>query len=657
MLSAGFDGENVLLVMRSSAGDHYTTRMLRPDGHRVDIASDRVLAEGPRALASNGDGFVGIATDADGTTILRFDDDGALLWAKTLIARGRVASIATSGSDFLAIWSDGQTYIDGVRVRADGTVEQEFPIGSEAGGFINVPAVAWSNDHYTVSYVSGFNEDATTGLLRILRVDAVSRSVVQNEIRSVDPACGTTLARFGDRTIGAWCEQPDGTPAIVMRDVATHDPATEIAFGATDQPLARGTSSADATLVVWREVEDQQVALRAGLRQRDGMWSEKQIATDASPQLVASDGNQFLVVTRNDKTPAFSAIVLSAGLGVIARVATLPFEPLAVAPNGRGYAILGIDNHDLYGVEVSTSGIMSAPVLLREHPQNGSVVHAALAFDGTSLCAVWQVSVAAFAGSLHSTLEATRLTPSLARISAQDAILADDAENPAVAWDGSAFAVAWLTADDVLHLARYTPEGVKIDGPWSAHVSIANDSDPLVAVRPANGTLAVIADRDIAVLDGAQLTLLPPFANADTRLDDLVTLPDGRYGVLTTQFRRDAPHHGAARVMLTIAAVTPLPGVPDPPTVSASYRGGILHVSWTASPPPVNGYRVEYRVDDRPWNELEGWFGPNERFASVRPQFPGAHTYSLRVRAVNDGGISEPSQEVTVSAVRRRAVH
>ena len=81
-----------------------------------------------------------------------------------------------------------------------------------------------------------------------------------------------------------------------------------------------------------------------------------------------------------------------------------------------------------------------------------------------------------------------------------------------------------------------------------------------------------------------------------------------------------------------------------------------LTIAWTPPPATVNGYRVEYRVDDGSWIELEKWFTAGEVGTSIRKRTPGT-TIAARVRAFNDGGASDYSNINTPKPpVRRRAV-
>jgi hypothetical protein len=80
-------------------------------------------------------------------------------------------------------------------------------------------------------------------------------------------------------------------------------------------------------------------------------------------------------------------------------------------------------------------------------------------------------------------------------------------------------------------------------------------------------------------------------------------------------------------------------------------------VEWSAPPEPVNGYRVEYRVDDGLWNELDFWFDARSRSLAIRPWRTGPVRYQFRVRAVNDAGFSPYSNPATVRTRKTRAVH
>jgi hypothetical protein len=69
----------------------------------------------------------------------------------------------------------------------------------------------------------------------------------------------------------------------------------------------------------------------------------------------------------------------------------------------------------------------------------------------------------------------------------------------------------------------------------------------------------------------------------------------------------------------------------------------------------VNGYRLEYRIDDDAWVEYEQWFPPGAQSKSIRQPSFGTQ-FAFRVRAFNDGGAGEYSPTAVTKPSRRRAV-
>jgi hypothetical protein len=124
--------------------------------------------------------------------------------------------------------------------------------------------------------------------------------------------------------------------------------------------------------------------------------------------------------------------------------------------------------------------------------------------------------------------------------------------------------------------------------------------------------------------------------------------------------RDEMPYHGASRLNVRIGDVVPPGPKPSAPQITRATHpaGGIaMIIEWSAPPEPVNGYRVEYRVDDGLWNELDFWFDARSRSLAIRPWRTGQVRYQFRVRAVNDAGFSPYSNPAMVRTRKTRAVH
>ena len=134
----------------------------------------------------------------------------------------------------------------------------------------------------------------------------------------------------------------------------------------------------------------------------------------------------------------------------------------------------------------------------------------------------------------------------------------------------------------------------------------------------------------------------------------VAAMADGTVAYIYSGVQTAEPYHGASRVMMTIGSPAPLPETPAAPRGVARAKGGVIVFEWTAPAQIVNGYRVESRIDDGPWIEIEEWLSPDRRSVSVPAR--SSTTYAFRVRAWNDAGAGAYSDPVIVQRPRRRAV-
>lgn len=158
-----------------------------------------------------------------------------------------------------------------------------------------------------------------------------------------------------------------------------------------------------------------------------------------------------------------------------------------------------------------------------------------------------------------------------------------------------------------------------------------------VAFLRHDGSIAQSLVVDAATLTGAPL---------------LTTVPGG-VAYVASSVQDAAPHHGTSHVMMAIARPA-IPAPPGAPLVQARLDKGVIQVDWSAPAGTVNGYRLEVQADGGPWNEVEEWFSPGSHQKAIQP--PSGTELAVRMRAFNDGGVSDYAAATVTKPARRRAV-
>jgi hypothetical protein len=646
--SLAFDGARVLMVYgRDSA---VASILLRPDG--VPATDPRQQELSPGALegvvAAGGTGFVAATANVESVRILTFQPTGQLStgpqFAAPPVAQRRVA-IGSNGRDVVAVWTNGSDAAEMVTVKANGAISGRTPVAGTEGAVS--AAVAWNGTKWIVSAIAN-------GQLQTRTLDgaAVHTPVTANAASPV------SLASLNGRTLAAWRTNGAGQPVLV-RDLAASGNGETAAFGAAEQTLQAAAWSHDGALVVWSELRDGRRTLHAGVRSTDGGWLENRIGEDEDVPVASSDGNNFLVVKKS--ASGWSALTLSNRAQILASTpAITTFSPTGIAWNGTAWAVIGVSaQSNLYALRVMPWGAVTAPVLIQEHRAGRQLESPRIAWGGGGFFAVWQDSQTRVCMPIcdfyESELHGARLTETLERLDATNLEVApDEAISPDLFWDGSRYVIFWVNGG-ALETRTIRPNAsgsgiTRIAGALIDTGQIRATLTPFGATITANDG-EVLLVRENALITRYSLGT-PDSADATVNLG-----PDVAY--VQAAVRDEMPYHGAAHVMLRAGGVLPPANVPLAPEIvraSMTDGGNLIVLAWTAPLDPVNGYRLEYRVDDGTWNELDQWFDPSTTSISIRPWLEKVQ-YQFRIRAWSDAGVSEYSIPATVRLLgRRRAV-
>ncbi len=646
-----FDGARVLMVYGGN-GAALSSMLLRPDGTPATDPRHQVIAPASAiegVVAPGGPGFVAASAYAGMVRINSFhptgEVDDVLQHQATTLPQRRVA-IGSNGGDVLVVWTNGSSAMESVTLKPNGTIGGRTAILGTEGA--EAAEVAWNGTKWIVSTI-------VAGQLQSRVVDGSGQLHTPNPAHLASPV---SLASLNGRTLAAWRGAAAGRPVLV-RDLAAGSSVEPAAYAAAEQTLQTATWSHEAALAVWSEMRDGKRTLHAGVRTMDGRWIENRIGNDEDAPLASSDGGNFLVVRKT--TEGWSAVTLGNTVQILASTPLVStFTPTGIAWDGTAWALIGLSpQRNIYAVRVMPWGAVSAPVLIQERSGTEDLENPRIVSGADGFLAVWQASesVPCFpvCDPYSSALHGARLTENLQRIDTQNlAIAPDEAVSPSMYWDGNRFVIFWINGG-ALETRTIRPN--------AAGSGITRVAGAQVDTREAHATLtpfgAAITSNDGEVLLVRDGVLIKRYVlGIPNSTDSLVNLgPNVAY--LQAPVRDEMPYHGASHIFLSTGGVLAPAKLPLPPEISRASMTNtrsLIVLEWTPPPDPINGYRIEYQVDDGPWNELDHWFDRETTSVSMRPWLENVQ-YRFRIRAWSAAGVSEYSMPATVRLLaRRRAV-
>lgn len=460
------------------------------------------------------------------------------------------------------------------------------------------------------------------------------------------------------RVFGAWRSRVhahDTSGAVYVRDIEAADRGEAMSIGAASQRTVLSASTRDATLVVWGDVGPEEQTFHAGLRERDGSWSEDVVLPQGqTPVAVASSDSRFALVMRDAQQHDIIVILDERGHEA-ARSVTLPLTVTGVTYSGNQCVAVDLADSNVAAVGASPSAALTPLRLIQPSDRYSSYQQVSVASNGTNLMVVWDAFGSCFRCSVTTTtVGGTTLTADLLRDHASNfTVGTHPSYGSSVVWDGDAYTVVWKDGSSTRYWRRLRPDGTFINTPQLISQDLTY-SDLPPRVQALSGGIGIADEgRDLFLAhDG---TVLADISIATSRPGVWTPLPGHIAALLTAERIVDAPYYGSERLSMRVVDTAPLPDVPAAPSVVALLNGSIVHVDWTAPPQPVNGYRVEYRIDDDVWTEVEAWYPRGTQTADL-PIGKRGSTIAVRVRAFSDAGVSAPSQPAVALPTRRRAV-
>lgn len=243
-------------------------------------------------VASNGNGYaVAISTTTE-MRVLMLNEEGETV-AETLVysaanVDGYLGSVtvASNGSTYLAAWQTWDRRGMAARIAANGAAGPLLTF-AEPQSIDSTLQSEWGGETWIVAHHANATVDLT-------HIDEPVRRVVGVE---QTPGFWGSVAYARGRTFAAWQSVTQGAAVVSPLPLLQNDPE-EKTFAAVRQTVGATAASTNATLVVWTEGRFGLTTLHAGLRTRDGSWTEREIAgvTGADVLDAASDGHEFVVL-------------------------------------------------------------------------------------------------------------------------------------------------------------------------------------------------------------------------------------------------------------------------------------------------------------------------------------------------------------------------
>lgn len=640
-----FNGERVLLMYTAAFGFDVYMQLLTPDGLPAEPAPRplNITTNGEIALTSNGDGFAAVIPRESEPRLVMFDRNGALRSDSVFGAYGSGLSIASDGRRYLAVGACGDGGLCGPAyarvIEQDGTIGPAVELDPT---FRRSPSAVWTGTEWVVTHTGNEIPSAT---LQFVHLDP-SAQVLSKRDRS--GATDASMLMMGGRLYTAEVHGSQFFGAILIDEAP-------VAFAATRQTAIVTASSNDAALVVWQEVGNHRATLFAGTRQRDGHWSERELLSVSDEHSftaqVASDGQGFLLVTSAPDSLLFAQRLDGSGNPIGDPIPLHDSTIDQIVFDGDEYLLINSSARTV--ARISTSGVFTSAVPLS--PIVGQ--SARYSSDGNgNLYAVWVVSNIIDHQFRRVALAGIRIGPNLQPLApAPSTIALGSFSDPAITFDGTQYTIAFIGTREVLS-AHVSPNGA------TRVQRIAEEPAVMLRVqRVAGGT--VIAWRNnasdfvpfvnrLSVLRRDGTFTDPITVSAEVDLALLTELPTGDLGWIESLPIARGPYEAAQRLAMRVIAFAALPQKPEAPRASLQRRfPAAVTISWTPPAQPVDGYRVESRIGEGPWQEVAIAYTPT---ATLRLT-PGART-AFRVRAWNAAGTGAYSEVVTVGNPRRRAV-
>ena len=644
-------GHGAVLMVYETTGNETRTLLLTPQGQ--PSAAPVIIAplNTRYAVAATANGFTVATSNAQSITATTLDTQGRVAAQSSLSRPGNYVDVflASRGPRSLVVWTDVDR-IEAAIVEANGALATPLVVDNVSPNPLNplepvAASAVWNGNGWTVAYQAV----RAAPRMRVAHLDSAAQTVVSRE--ETAGLRNPSLAVIGGRVMATWTPTALGQlePAWLGALPLGPNEAYPVTFGAAEQQLAATATSSAGMLAVWVETIDRKVSLRAGFRTHTGQWNEHLIVASApaTSHIVAeSDGYNFVIIASFNSGQTTEAIFLDDGGRPTGRRATLPHPVEAVAWGGTHYGLIDTSRD---ARRLAPDGTLSAAVDLGVDWIDWDIAshgNGYLVTGGTVECQ--------FLLCRPVDVRALRLDVNMQRIGVELELAPQDRIPAGVIWTGADYVVVWTSPTGI----GFSTVPFAVDkAPSSHHVPMDIN---VYGVAPASGSVAVLdigsttrAVRYFSTGGSLYTSALLGDTTSPGGSIELVPLHGNVLAYVASRLLPEMPYNGVPRVAMVVVAGARV-AQPPAPQVTVRAIDDRFIVDWTRPTGTVNGYRVEYRIDDGSWIEYERWFAPTETDLALRvPSF--GTTFAFRVRAFNDTGAGPYSNVATPLGRKRRA--
>jgi hypothetical protein len=455
----------------------------------VGAVSPEIFLSAPTFGGTNAADSPGVATDGTSFLVVFHDSTIGRAPGRAVLvsSSGSVASplgvdlpggtnpaVASGASEYLVVW-DELGNIRGARVGRTGQLmdAQGFVIASGTTDTATQPKVAWCGASYLVTWLTdlgvfGVHVDSTGTV-----IDAQPF-----EFRAVFPDGGsrnnssglsTGIASNGDECLVAWTHGSVWVSRVGSQGPPLDDPGIELRGTVTQWPTVLGVASNGADFVVAHGTTQSNLFQAQRVDSRgivlDGVPMTLQSATTTSnipgrtPPAMTWDGHQYVIAwadttyipgTENTVTTLLGATLSAAGVPAAAPTTILtPFRVKGapgLASGTNGAYFVWSNGQNVLGSLLDSTLTLSEPLGTLLSARTDFQSNVQLASSGTGYFAAWRD-----ARNGQDDIYGTRLGAEGQPLDLNGIAIANGANaesSPAVAYDGTAYLVAWFEMVD-----------------------------------------------------------------------------------------------------------------------------------------------------------------------------------------------------------------